>query len=397
MKIIKKELIEQDELNYYDLKIPNTHNFILSSGIVAHNCGTGVTFGLSRKTIDLLPNLVGPEDKTGTVLPYIIDDTIEGWADSLEALLMCYFKNTPFTGRKIVFDYSKIRRKGSPLKIGGGKAPGHKGLKLAHEKIKELLDHIIEIENVKRMHPIHAYDIMMHASDAVLSGGIRRAACAAIFDKDDEEMLNAKTNFKVTSYRNFQHIEDTVYYDGFVFVNGKKYEVKLSEFEYQNLKTNKEISWSHIEPQRARSNNSVLLIRGETTFEEFNKIVERTKSWGEPGFVWANHPMTLFNPCITADTKIETDRGELTPPEIQKFMDNKEAVFALSYNEDADKAEYKQILASEQTNPNAEIIEIETDDGSVLSLTPNHKVLVEGRGWVEAAKLSEDDILLSFE
>lgn len=397
MKVIKKELIEQDNLNYYDMKIPKTHNFVLSSGVVAHNCGTGVTYGLSKHFVNRLPMLVSPEDKTGIVLPYIIEDTIEGWADALEALLMCYFKNTPFTGRKIIFDYSKIRKKGTPLKTGGGKAPGHKGLKQSLEKIKALLDHIIEDQNVTRIRPIHAYDILMHCADAVLSGGIRRAACAAIFDKDDIEMLESKINFKVSSYRNFEKIKDTEMYDGFVFVNGKKHEVKIGEWEYQQLKEKKEIGWTHIEPQRARSNNSVLLIRGETTQEEFAEIVERTKQWGEPGFVWVDHPHTLLNPCVTADTKIETNKGELTPPEIQKLIENKEPVFSLSYNEDTGDLEYKQILASEQTNDDAEIIEIEADDGSVIRVTPTHKILVEGKGWLEAAKIQEDDIVLSFE
>lgn len=70
-----------------------------------------------------MPNLVNEDDKTGTVITYVVQDTIEGWADSIEALLNCYFKNTAYTGRKIVFDYSKIRKKGEPLKTGGGKAP----------------------------------------------------------------------------------------------------------------------------------------------------------------------------------------------------------------------------------------------------------------------------------
>lgn len=260
--------------------------------------GVGVTFGLSKYFVNRLPDLVNTNDKTGIVLNYVIEDTIEGWADALETLLMCYFKNTPLTGRKIIFDYSRIRKKGTKLKTGGGKAPGHKGLKQSLEKIKQLLDRIIEEENVEKLRPIHAFDILMHCSDAVLSGGIRRAACAAIFDKDDEEMLQAKVNFKVSSYRNFEKIKNTDYYDGFVFVNKKKYEVKIKDYEYDFLKENKEISWTHIEPQRARANISVLLLRNETTKEEFKRIVENTKQWGEPGFVWANHLHTLFNPCF---------------------------------------------------------------------------------------------------
>jgi ribonucleoside-diphosphate reductase alpha chain len=215
---------------------------------------------------------------------------------------MCYFKNTPLTGRKIEFDYSKIRKKGAPLKTGGGKAPGHEGLKKAHQNIKRLLDYIIEEKNQSRIKPINVYDILMHCADAVLSGGIRRAATMAIFDYDDEEMMNSKVNFHVTKYGGFE--KEGNFYQGWVYTDGKfggfkghKYEVTLTQFEYDQLREKKEISWIHIEPQRARSNNSVLLLRDSCTLEQFSNIIEKTKQWGEPGFIFANDPWALFNPC----------------------------------------------------------------------------------------------------
>ena len=107
-------------------------------------CGSGVGIGLSNTFLNRLPDLVELKDKNEIVITYVIEDNIEGWADSVSALLNCYFKNTAYSGRKIVFDYSKIRKKGTALKTGGGKAPGHKGLQHSHEKIKELLDYIIE-------------------------------------------------------------------------------------------------------------------------------------------------------------------------------------------------------------------------------------------------------------
>src|SRR5690606_26444283 len=91
-------------------------------------CGCGVGFGITDRYLNRLPNLVSAEDKTGIVMTYVVEDSIEGWADSVEALLNCYFTNTAYSGRKIVFDYSRIRPAGSILKTGGGKAPGHEGL-----------------------------------------------------------------------------------------------------------------------------------------------------------------------------------------------------------------------------------------------------------------------------
>lgn len=181
-------------------------------------CGTGIGFGLTKRFLNRLPALVNANDKTGTIITYVVQDSIEGWSDSIEALLNCYFKNTAYSGRKIVFDYSKIRPKGAKLKTGGGKAPGYKGLKNCHKKVKELLDEIIEKDHQVRLKPINAYDILMHCADAVLSGGIRRSACSVIFDADDDEMMNAKTG-----------------------------------------------NWFDKNPQRARSNNSAIIVRGRTT------------------------------------------------------------------------------------------------------------------------------------
>ena len=261
-------------------------------------CGCGLGLGIYNRFLNRMPDLVGANDKTGTVVTYVVEDTIEGWADSVEALLMCYFKNTAYTGRKIVFDYSKIRKKGAPLKTGGGKAPGYKGLKQTHQKIKGLLDFIIEEKKQHRLKTINAYDILMHTADAVLSGGVRRSATSVMFDLDDTDMMNAKTDFKVEKIRRFSKDEDTGKYHGHVTINKKAYDVILSEWEYNRLKNENLVPWSQIEPQRARSNNSVLLIRSEVTKKDFMEIIEKTKQYGEPGFVFGTDKNQLFNPCF---------------------------------------------------------------------------------------------------
>lgn len=213
--------------------------------------GCGTTFGLTRHFFDRMPDLVNAEDKTGTVVTYTILDTIEGWSDSIEALLNCYFRNTAYTGRKIVFDYSRIRKKGTILKTTGGKAPGYKGLKACHTKVKQILDTIIEEYGQTRLKTINAYDILCHEMDAVLSGGIRRSAAAVIFDCNDEDMMKAKIG-----------------------------------------------NWRKENPQRARTNNSALILRNKTTYEEFKKLIKFTKEFGEPGFVFANDLFQLCNPCF---------------------------------------------------------------------------------------------------
>lgn len=278
-------------------------------------CGNGVGFGLSEKYLGRLPDLVTAEDKNGIVMPYIIEDTIEGWGNSVEALLSCYFRNTPFTGRKIAFDYSRIRKKGKPLKTGGGKAPGYRGLKNAHIKIKQLLDFIIEEKNQARLKVINAYDILMHCADAVLSGGIRRSACSVIFMLNEIEMIEAKIDFDVLRKGRFEQNEKTGKWEGYVIVNDSVYkgklrlEVQLQEGEYKYLMEQKKISWIHVHPQRARSNNSILLLREEVTKEQFKEVIDRTSQYGEPGFVFANDEDILLNPCFEISFRPLLDNG----------------------------------------------------------------------------------------
>ncbi len=271
-------------------------------------CGCGAGLGLSKYFINRLPLLVGANDKTGSVITYTVADTIEGWADSIEALLMCYFKNTAYTGRKIVFDYSAIRRKGSRLKTGGGKAPGYKGLKATHIKIKHLLDYIIEDLGQTKLKPIDAYDILMHSADAVLSGGVRRSATSVVFDKDDEDFLNAKTFITLPNKGKLEKLDNGKYETLIYYKNEKRY-IILEEWELKEFENNK-VSWIHLEPQRARSNNSVLLLRNSTSKEEFESFIEKTKQFGEPGFVFANHPHTLFNPCFEVGFIPVTEDGQ---------------------------------------------------------------------------------------
>ena len=292
--------IEKNHLKMYNCAVRHMDSirafsevfFLLLSG-----CGVGV--GLSKKYINRLPDLVSAENKTGTVLVYPIEDTIEGWADSIEVLLMCYFKGTAFTGRKICFDYSKIRRKGTPLKISGGKAPGYSGLKAAHNKIKALLDRVIEEYGQKRLKTINILDIVCFTADAVLSGGIRRAALSALFDYEDLDMVNAKTYYNVDRCKLFAKNEETGMYHGQVIIGKHNKSVIISEYDYEILFRDKKISWFYIEPQRARANISILLDRKTITEQQFKEVVSRTREFGEPGFVFVNDCNgVLYNPCF---------------------------------------------------------------------------------------------------
>ena len=150
----------------------------------------------------------------------------------------------------VIFDYSEIRPQGSTLSSGVGKAPGFEPLQKGLEKIRVLLYRCVA-NGQKKLRPIDAYDIVMHSSDAVLSGGVRRSASLALFSADDNEMAKAKTG-----------------------------------------------NWFIDNPQRARSNNSALLLKDDTSFEQFASLMESVKEFGEPGFIWSDSTEMTFNPCV---------------------------------------------------------------------------------------------------
>ncbi len=219
-------------------------------------CGSGTGFSVQKHHVAKLPNLSQNKKDKRKGVKHKIEDSIEGWADALGILLSSYFnkpaepKWADFKDQHITFDYSNIREKGSQLSSGVGKAPGPEPLQNGLEKIRELLDGCVGNEQ-KKLRPIDAYDIIMHSSDAVLSGGVRRSASLALFSPEDEEMAKAKTG-----------------------------------------------NWYIDNPQRARSNNSALLLKDETTYEQFAELMESVKEFGEPGFIWSDSTEMTFNPCV---------------------------------------------------------------------------------------------------
>ena len=219
-------------------------------------CGSGTGFSVQKHHISKLPTLSHNKKDKRKGVKYKVQDSIEGWADSLGVLLSSYFSKpsesrfAEYKDKYIVFDYSDIRKKGSTLSSGVGKAPGFEPLQKGLEKIRELLEACVESKQ-KKLRPIDAYDVIMHSSDAVLSGGVRRSASLALFSADDEEMAKAKTG-----------------------------------------------NWYVDNPQRARSNNSALLLKDDTTYKQFSELMESVKEFGEPGFIWSDSTEMTFNPCV---------------------------------------------------------------------------------------------------
>ena len=206
--------------------------------------GTGVGYSVQRHHIEDLPEIRHP--KPDRQRRYLIADTIEGWADAVKVLFECY---TGIRTSTPVFDYSDIRPKGAPLKTAGGKAPGPQPLRECLVKIEGMLQNTKDAEKLRS---IDAHDIMCHIADAVLSGGIRRAAMISLFSADDASMIACKSG-----------------------------------------------SWWENNPQRGRANNSAVIMRHRITKEYFIDLWKRIQASGsgEPGIYFSNDKDWGTNPC----------------------------------------------------------------------------------------------------
>ena len=205
--------------------------------------GTGIGFSVQKHHVEKLPEIRKP--RKDRKRRFLVGDSIEGWADSVKVLMRSYFEGTS----TIEFDFSDIRPKGAKLVTSGGKAPGPEPLKTCIRQIQSILN---EKEEGSQLEPIEVHDIVCHIADAVLAGGIRRAALISLFSADDKEMIASKSG-----------------------------------------------SWWEKNPQRARANNSAVLVRHRVNKEFFLDLWERIQhsDSGEPGVYFTNDKDWGTNPC----------------------------------------------------------------------------------------------------
>ena len=205
--------------------------------------GTGVGFSVQTHHVEKLPEIRKPNPKKHK--RFLIGDSIEGWADAVKAVIKSYFKGGP----TIMFDFSDIRPKGAMLVTSGGKAPGPQPLKECLLMLEGILS---QKEDGDKLSSIEVHDMVCHIADAVLAGGIRRAALISLFSADDEEMISCKSG-----------------------------------------------NWWELNPQRGRANNSAVLLRNKITEEFFMSLWEKIKNSGsgEPGIYLSNDKDWGTNPC----------------------------------------------------------------------------------------------------
>lgn len=205
--------------------------------------GTGVGYSVQKHHVDQLPEIRKPN--SDKYRRFLVSDSIEGWADAVGILVKAYF----FGGSRPAFDFRDIRPKGARLITSGGKAPGPQPLKECLIKLEGILD---AKSDGQKLTPIEVHDIVCHIADAVLAGGIRRAALICLFSATDEEMISCKSG-----------------------------------------------NWWETNPQRGRANNSAVLMRHKIDKEYFMDLWQRIEASGagEPGIYLSNDKDWGTNPC----------------------------------------------------------------------------------------------------
>ena len=303
-----------------DTKVFSEALFLLLSGV-------GFGFSVQQRHISKLPKLKKPNES----VRYIVHDSIEGWSDALNTLLEAFF----FGKIKPDFDLSLIRAKGSYLVTTGAKAPGPEPLKVMLKQIEERLNLSIG----RRLTSLEVHDIVCIISDAVLAGGIRRAALISLFDRTDIAMLKCKHG-----------------------------------------------NWWEKHPYRARANNSAVLPRGKTTKEEFDFIYDmcRDSGSGEPGIYWTNNEDHGTNPCKPLYSTILTDKGYITFEQALKL----ESLMVMGID-----GKYKEASKPFKTGSQRTITKITLSNGKYLFGTENHLQMLESNEWKRMDELEIGDHL----
>ena len=148
--------------------------------------GCGVGYSVQQHHIKQLPFLMKPFK--GRTRRFVIGDSIEGWSDAVKVLIRSYLGEK--RASRIVFDYTDIRPKGARLVTSGGKAPGPQPLKECLIKIEGILEAKVDGSTLTSL---ETHDIICHIADAVLAGGIRRAALISLFTATDDDMISCKS------------------------------------------------------------------------------------------------------------------------------------------------------------------------------------------------------------
>lgn len=255
--------------------------------------GTGMGYSVQHRHIDKLPKVKNPE--SDMEYKFQVQDSIVGWSDAVKVVCKAFFN----AGTLPVFDYRDIREKGSDLVTTGGQAPGPEPLKRCIDQLISMFRNAVG----RKLRPVEVHDMACVIADAVLAGGIRRAAMISLFDRADKELLTCKSLVEVYEFKlqSTQVVDEntTKYYVSYKNMYGMEMLNVLTEYDYDQYMDTGKLQWYLVYPYRARSNNSAVLPRGKVSEQEFAGIMKMVEDsgCGEPGVYWTNNEDWGTNPC----------------------------------------------------------------------------------------------------
>lgn len=289
--------------------------------------GCGVGYSVQFQHINKLPKI----QKPGPPKKFIIHDSIEGWAESINALMTAYFYGNNFP----LFIYDEIRPEGSPLITSGGIAPGPEPLKTTHQNMLNILT---QIPYGQKLKTIQAHDLLCFMSNAVLSGGIRRSSFISLFSKNDKEMMNCK--------------------------NG---------------------NWWKENPQRALANNSAMVLRQELDKNLFETIWDTLYEShnGEPNIYQTNSLEYGTNPCFGKTEKLLTIDG---PKTFQELAKSKKPIFIIN-------SEGNIVKTKVWCSGKKQTIKLKTSMNEIITCTPEHKFRTTNNQEIQAKDTHNQQIM----
>lgn len=233
--------IEQNHVRMYNTwGTPVDRPEVFGEAFIILLSGGGLGFSVQFHHVAALP-VVKPLQKQAI---YKVEDSIKGWGEALTKII-----EGRYQGVQINLDTQNIRSKGSYDPVSGDYHAGPAVLLQLQNKMHALF----EQAQGRKLRPIECYDLFCYIAEAVVADHNGRSAMLALFSPEDSEMLEAKTG-----------------------------------------------NWYQTHPWRQRSNNSVVLLRGQVNRQSYDQIFKYCREWGEPGIYWTNDLNACSNSCVEA-------------------------------------------------------------------------------------------------
>lgn len=304
-------------------------------------CGTGKGFSVERNFINELPIVAESFHTTDSVI--VVSDSKSGWASAFRELIALLY-----AGKIPQWDVSRVRPSGARLKTFGGRASGP-------EPLVDLFNFCVGIfpkAKGRKLTSIECHDICCKIADIVVVGGVRRSALISLSNLSDQRMSKAKSG---DWWRNEGHRR--LANNSVAYTEKPDFQSYLAEM--QNLyesKAGERGIFSRVAAQKIAAKNG-----RRDADQDFGT-----------------------NPCLHPDSLVQTIHG------VVRIADITEPTKVYTMQADGSLG-IRDCSASWVSKKNAATLNITIASGKVVRCTPDHKIFIEGKGWIEAKDIQIKD------